>query len=498
MTVIERASNAGAAADRAARERIRVLVREASGLEFPTSRRHSLDRAIDRALREARLPDAAALEARLAGPERRLELEAFVAGLTVGETHFFRHQPQLDALRHHVLPELIRIRLPERRLRIWSAGCATGEEAYSLAMIVDELLPRWAGWSVSILATDINRAALERAQRAVFGPWSFRGVPEHVKERYFRREGRQYHLSPRIREMVTFGYLNLVGDGYPSLVGGTQAMDLILCRNVLIYFSEATARRVVERLEGCLADGGWLVAGHAEAAMPVFRERFEPFERPRAVLHRKRWLTRRAPATLWGAAHQRRAPEPAPALALAPEGPTPEAHPVALDGHRRAEALWRTGDAEGALAILEGLAGARDDDARAPYLAAKIQASRLRLESAERTVELALRRDPMHAPAHHLHGLILDAAGRRDSALAALRRAVYLDPGFALGHYSLAAIFARAGQTARAGRELDSLDAALRGRDRGEEVAEGDGVSVGRLLDLAAVQRGLLSARTAA
>src|SRR2546423_4075039 len=268
MTVIERASNAGAAADRAARERIRVLVREASGLEFPTSRRHSLDRAIDRALREARLPDAAALESRLAGPERRLELEAFVAGLTVGETHFFRHQPQLDALRHHVLPELIRIRMPERRLRIWSAGCATGEEAYSLAMIVDELLPRWAGWSVSILATDINRTALERAQRAVFGPWSFRGVPEHVKERHFRREGRQYHLSPRIREMVTFGYLNLVGDGYPSLVGGTQAMDLILCRNVLIYFSEATARRVVERLEGCLADGGWLVAGHAEAAMP--------------------------------------------------------------------------------------------------------------------------------------------------------------------------------------------------------------------------------------
>src|SRR5256885_10010021 len=104
MTVIERASNAGAAADRAARERIRVLVREASGLEFPTSRRHSLDRAIDRALREARLPDAAALESRLAGPERRLELQALVAGPTLGAAHLFRHQPHPDALRHHRPP----------------------------------------------------------------------------------------------------------------------------------------------------------------------------------------------------------------------------------------------------------------------------------------------------------------------------------------------------------------------------------------------------------
>src|SRR5205085_1716639 len=126
-----------------------------------------------------------------------------------------------------------------QRLRVWSAGCATGEEAYSLAILLEELLPDLAFWDVQILATDINRRSLARAQVGVYSPWSFREVPEGIQARYFTVQGRNFEVLPRIRERVSFAYLNLVEDNYPSLLNHTHDLDLILFRNVLIYFGEA-------------------------------------------------------------------------------------------------------------------------------------------------------------------------------------------------------------------------------------------------------------------
>ncbi len=483
--------------------RLSHLVRDVSGLEFPDSRRPNLARAAERAVTVHGLRRAGALHDFLRDGAHRLELEAFIASLTIGETHFFRNRPQLDALRRHVLPQIIARRSGERRLRIWSAGCATGEEAYSLAMLIDILLPRRDGWNVLILATDINKDSLEKAQSGRYGQWSFRQVPQEIQSRYFDKDGRDFHLSPHIRDMVTFSYLNLVEDSYPSLVSNTQAMDLILCRNVLIYFREETINGVVTRLDECLAPQGWMVAGHAESPMPIFRERFVARDFPMAVCYQKRDAAElrhdeksaAAPRVPRAVAHPAVARAPRIAAATPANRPFPAPPADATPQHdppQRAVAAWRSGRVADALEILDRFAEADVTDPTGPYVKAKILASLVRLDEAHVAILVAIQRAPVHAPSHSLHGLILQEQDRPAEALDALRRAVYLDPGLALGRFSLAVLFAATGQASRAAKELDTLTRLLDDRDREELIDDGDGVTVGRLLELVAVHRDLM------
>lgn len=472
-------------------ERLRRLVREVSGLEFPASRRPSLERAIAQALAAHDLAEARALDEFLRAPDHRLELESFIASLTIGETHFFRNRPQLDALRHEILPQLIAARAEERRLRIWSAGCATGEEAYSLAILIDLLLPRRDDWNVLVLATDINKAALDTAQRGTYGAWSFRQVPTEIQSRYFVQRDRRFQLADRIREMVTFRYLNLVEDSYPSLMSNTQAMDLILCRNVLIYFREETIDRVVGRFDQCLAPGGWIIAGHAESPMPVFRKHFAARDYPMTVCYQKLDPTQPPqPAPTPGAAVAVPAAAPPPRKVPPPPPPAPREP----DSPELAMAAWRAGRVPDALAMLERIAIAHPESPAGPHLTAKILASLVRMDEAGEAAVQAIARDPLFAPSHYLHGLILQEQGHTDDALEELRRAVYLDPTLALARFALAALFAATGQAARAAREFDTLTHLLNDRDRDALLDEGDGVTVGRLVELVAVHRGLIDA----
>ncbi|MGE5489834.1 MAG: CheR family methyltransferase [Actinomycetota bacterium] len=197
-------------------------------------------------------------------PEDQLtrELERIAAHLTPGETFFFRDHGQFELLRFKLLPELIKARRNRRTLRLWSAGCASGEEAYSLAMAVDALLPDRRGWHIAIIGSDINEESLAKARQGRYGNWSFRLTPNCLRERYFRRHGDDWVLTPAIRSLVTFRRGNLVTDPLPDPL--LRDIDLILCRNVLIYFQPEAVRTVAAKLAACLAEGGYLVTGHTE------------------------------------------------------------------------------------------------------------------------------------------------------------------------------------------------------------------------------------------
>jgi chemotaxis protein methyltransferase CheR len=265
--------------------RFRDLLRSRSGLDYPERKRADLAHGLHMALANSQHADLAALyaDAAAGGPG----WEIILAQLTIGETYFFRNAPQFDALRQHILPELIERRRAVRHLRIWSAGCATGEEPYSVAMTLADLLPEGETWQVSILATDINPQFLARARDGLYGSWSFRETPDALRERFFTPEQNRWRLHLRIRQMVTFARLNLAEPCFPAILNGTYAQDLILCRNVTIYFDEDTTHQLIERFHSTLLPGGWLLVGHAEPQASA-HQRFELHNFPQTVAYRKR------------------------------------------------------------------------------------------------------------------------------------------------------------------------------------------------------------------
>ncbi|MBI4531305.1 MAG: chemotaxis protein CheR [Candidatus Latescibacteria bacterium] len=196
--------------------------------------------------------------------ESRVEWEGLMAQLTVGESYFFRDEGQFALLRNSVLPELIERNIRRRSLRIWSAGCSSGEEPYSLAVLVSEALGGRGDWKVVILGTDINREALEKARRGVYSEWSFRMVEPGLRVRYFHRRGDEWELDMRIREMVTFRSMNILKDPFPDLASDLHSLDLILCRNVFIYFDRDAVSPVLRKFEETLHEGGYLITGHGE------------------------------------------------------------------------------------------------------------------------------------------------------------------------------------------------------------------------------------------
>ena len=192
------------------------------------------------------------------------EWEEFARAFTSTETFFFRDHGQFDLLRFHLLPELIDQQCSHKTLHLWSAACSSGEEAYSLAMLVDMLLPQREGWNILILGTDIDSKAIAKAQRGRYGEWSFRMFPAELQQRYFHLEGKQWILEERIRSMVTFRVSNLVSERFPDSNSELHDMALILCRNVFIYFEPAAVFAVATKFAETLSLGGYLLTAHTE------------------------------------------------------------------------------------------------------------------------------------------------------------------------------------------------------------------------------------------
>src|SRR5438876_76797 len=212
-------------------EAVAHLLGARTGLSFSTHRQESVEQGIRRAMSRAGTADLNRYHDLLATDAA--VLDDLIVELTVGETYFIREPGQFEFLRREVLPEIRARKGAEQTIRVWSAGCASGEEAYSLAILFEQ---EGLAEKTHILATDISRAGLARARQAVYSSWSLRGEGARTAEAYLSRRGDRFVLEDRLRRRVAFEYLNLALDVYPSFGTGTWGMDVILCRNVLIYF----------------------------------------------------------------------------------------------------------------------------------------------------------------------------------------------------------------------------------------------------------------------
>lgn len=199
------------------------------------------------------------------------ELETAIDLLVPHETYFFREPVQLRAFEDELAPRLAERNARRRSLMIWSAGCSTGEEPYTLSMLVDGI-PAFAGWDIDVLGTDLSRKALTAARKAEYGAMALRATTPEQQTRFFEKlDGGRVRLLEPYRERVRFGQLNLLDE---SAVTVLPRFDVIFCRNVLIYFDQATRRRVVELFYERLVDGGYLLLGHSENLLQL-STRFE-------------------------------------------------------------------------------------------------------------------------------------------------------------------------------------------------------------------------------
>lgn len=390
-------------------------VEAATGLAFAGPRRRQFDAALGRMAEALGLPGAPACASwLLAGPWDDARGALCGRFLTIGETYFFREPRAFDLLcdvaRAHAA------RGERRPLRVWSAGCCTGEEAYSIALALRERVPQLPPARVDVLATDLNDAFLDVARAGVYRRWSFRRTDPGDLAGWFRPlpDGR-YAIDDGVRAQVRFARLNLATDAYPAVATGTLALDVIFCRNVLMYFGREQAARVVARLRDCLVDGGWLVVNASEASTPWFPG-FTAVVHEDAVFFRKS----AAPPPAGAAATAPVAAAPMPASPPAPAAPSaPVAQPPAPrpdDPMARAHALAQ--------------AGRREDS----------------LQCARRAVEA----EALSAPLQQSAALFALEHGDRQLARHCVRRLLYLEPDSALGHYLSALLEDAAGRRPRA------------------------------------------------
>src|SRR3954467_4124780 len=253
--------------------RIRDLVYQVAGIFHPDTKLRLL---LDRCSRRMKERKTATLreyfECLTVRPERQAELVALLNEITIGETCFFRNVSQLDALRQLVIPTILeaKAKLPLRRLRIWSAGCSTGEEPYTLSILaLEESSRQLKDWTVEILATDLNERSLAHAKNAVYGSYSTRHLTEYHRQKYFAPVADQLQVQPPVRTLVSFSRLNLSDDSRMLFMKG---LDIIFCCNVLIYFDLASKRRVIQHFYNNLLPHGYLFLGHSESLYGVSEE----------------------------------------------------------------------------------------------------------------------------------------------------------------------------------------------------------------------------------
>jgi chemotaxis protein methyltransferase CheR len=395
------------------------------------------------------------------------EFRELMSLITINETSFFRFPAQFEALRGQVLPQLAASRGGDNRtVRIWSAGCSTGEQPYSIAMTFLESGLEGSGWRCEVMGTDVSTKALGVAKAALYPERAVAGLPPDIVRRYFTKEDDGYRVASSVRSLVDFGYHNLIKEPYPLALMGNW--DVIFCRNVTIYFKLESTKRVVHNFYSSLNQGGYLFPGHSETLTSV-SDAFEPVETSGVFLYRKS-PPGPAPVARPDASRQ---PASRPGRAATPAGrpdarPSPSAARVTPDplvAARRSIAAGRP--AEALAQTAEALASDRND-ADAHLVAAHAYADVGDYDHALAECDKVLAINPLMPGARYLLGVIHHRQGDSTGAVSELKKTVYIDPDFALAHMSLGNIYKAQGRFADACREYENALRALYANPEGD------------------------------
>jgi chemotaxis protein methyltransferase CheR len=424
------------------------------------------------------------------------ELCALAEQVTVNETYFFRYADHFRAFAEVVVPNRMEARAHQRRLRILSAGCASGEEAYSLAILIRDQLPELASWGITIHGIDVNASMIGKALRARYSTWSLRETPADLHRKYFHPDGRDFLLDSTLKPGVTFEERNLVEEDPLFWEGG--AFDVVFCRNVTMYFTVEATRSVISRIARSLAPGGYLFLGHAETLRGVsqefhLRHTHETFYYQRPEAHETTCVTdlpqlggdhssfrrpiaavvepcdswfntiRRASERIANLTQENSRPARGGSGSTSRHSSTSKTAPTPpLWDRALAIELMRKERFREAMELLRALPTESEADPDTQLLLAVLLTNGGDLPEAERVCLHVLKLDELNAGAHYLMALCREHAGDRLAAVGHDQAATYLDSAFAMPHLHLGLVAKRSadGETARRelGRALPLLD----------------------------------------
>lgn len=487
-------------------EAVAAYIAARAGVSVSGARHPELVARVEQAMVSAGIPSAQRFCALL--EQDSASFDRLVVALTVPESYFFRESPQIELLASEVLPERAEARGPDGTLRLWSAGCASGQEAYTLAILLDE--KRLSGRAL-ILATDLSLQALETARRGVYGKWSLRAVDDGRRRDYFRAVPGGYRVEPGLDRLIAFQHHNLLDDNKDPRMAD---MDVVLCRNVLVYLTPDAIQNVGRRLAASLAPGGWLLTAATDPHLGAV-EGLQATMTPAGVAYRRVVGASRAVMKSTRPQHEprsqpqpqktrpksRRSPVPPAVPARPPVSPSEPGDDDQKDPLEPARQALASGDyelaADRAAALVAELKG---EAAGAHVVLVRALGSAGRLAAAAEAAAEAAARYPLHVELRLLQGIVLLESGRPDEAAAAAKAALYLEPDLAMAHLTLARAHQARQDNAAALRSYRNALAVLEAAPADEPVRLADGETAGRLAGLARAGQSAgqqLAARTA-
>ncbi len=462
---------------------------EESGLYFDKDRAQLLHLALWRRLQELQYNSYQEYYTLLQRqPEGRFELVRLLNLITIGETYFFRNRPQFDALIDTILPEIIQNKMysSQRCIRIWSAGCSKGDEPYSVAIAIIEVLPLFENWNISILGTDINSEALAYAREASYTQRDVAQLPRVYLNKYFQRKGIRYVLNNKVRGLVRFEYHNLARDSFN--LQGMHDLDIIFCRNVTIYFDLPTTKRIIDNFYDCLAPGGYLFLGHAETLWQI-TTKFEIKELPQTIVYKK-------------------ASSPVDNTSIRPFVGVPEFEfsalsfnegPLKRDAiskcewsgrgqsdndvdrgrigrkewillYKEATRLLKEKDYEGAILCFDRIIRQNKNHTQAYFGKATILANQARYKDAIDILKRIIEMDSLYIEAYYLLGVLSYKISNFKEAEIQFRKVIYIDPEIILAYFNLGNIYLCQRMFNRAAREFNNAIRLLEAKPREDRV----------------------------
>lgn len=446
---------------------------EMMGLYFPPNAAKELEKKLQpvaKAFEFQELSDC--LEWLMKAPLSKKQIAILAHHLTIGETYFFRDQRTFALLENDILPKLIQEHQQDKSLRIWSAACCTGEEAYSIAILLNRMIPDIKQWHITLLGTDINHVFLRKAEIGQYKQWSFRATSKEIQDRYFHRTSDgSYDINPQIKNMVQFTYLNLVEDCYPDKSSEVNNMDLILCNNVLIYFSHKHIQHTVSHLSQTLVEGGWLIVTPIESPY-VKDKKLHQVNANGCIIFQK------ASDKISSESDQHYfMPTPQPKLEPKPFKNEQTLLTIVLPSFLKlAQPTLEFNFGEETTQLEENLAITRaavlleasqitiateeavkaSSNLTSEEAVKQIQslANAGLFEEAQRCCEQILRQEKLNPVLHYLHATILQSTNHIEEAIQSLKRVVFLDSTFIMAHFMLGTLTNKQGNKTEAKRHF--------------------------------------------